>query len=213
MPRRESVLGQTFGHLEVLSEAADSATGKRRMRCLCFCGNTATVFLSDLRSGHTQSCGCAQVAMMVERNTVHGMARTPEHRAWIEMKKRCNNAKLRQYRLWGGRGVKVCLEWERNFAAFFAAVGSKPGPEYSLDRYPDKDGDYKPGNVRWATDGEQSRNTAQNIWVEINGRRQIFKDWCVELGQNYPRARMRLHLGWDPIEALLAPKNTRKKAA
>jgi hypothetical protein len=141
------------------------------------------------------------------------MAGTPEHSAWKEMKKRCRYKKHNQYHRYGGRGIRVCVEWEESFEAFFAYIGPKSSPEHSLDRFPNRDGNYEPGNVRWATDGEQSRNMCTNVWVEMNGKRQVLADWCNELGLNHARVRQRIHIGWNPIEALTAPKNARRKAA
>lgn len=74
------------------------------------------------------------------------------------MKNRCTNPKCQRYEIYGGRGIKVCDRWTASYEAFLADVGRRPGPEYSLDRYPDRDGNYEPGNVRWATRSEQMLN-------------------------------------------------------
>lgn len=85
---------------------------------------------------------------------------TPEYRAWQGMLNRCRSTKARLYYRYGGRGIKVCAKWEKNFAAFLADVGKRPTPNHSLDRI-DNNGNYEPGNVRWATMREQMRNTSR----------------------------------------------------
>jgi hypothetical protein len=80
---------------------------------------------------------------------------------WVNMKTRCNNPKSTQYEWYGQRGIKVCAEWQ-DFAAFLRDVGERPSKAHTLDRFPDKNGNYEPGNVRWATQKEQRRNTRSN---------------------------------------------------
>jgi hypothetical protein len=77
--------------------------------------------------------------------------------AWCGMKQRCLYPNHNRYHLYGGRGIKVCKRWLKNFKNFLADVGRAPGPEYSIDRI-NNDGNYEPGNVRWATKFEQARN-------------------------------------------------------
>ncbi len=89
--------------------------------------------------------------------SMHGMSRSPENMVWRGMKYRCYNKKLKNYRYYGGRGIKVCDRWLESFANFIEDVGLRPGKGYSLDRI-DNDGHYEPGNVRWATQTEQRRN-------------------------------------------------------
>lgn len=83
---------------------------------------------------------------------------TPEYRAWMGMKARCYLKTRKDFSSYGGRGIAVCDQWRDDFTAFLAAVGRRPSPAYSLDRYPDQNGNYEPGNVRWATSSEQAIN-------------------------------------------------------
>jgi hypothetical protein len=90
----------------------------------------------------------------------HGMAGTVEYQAWKSMKGRCYRPNYPNYRRYGGRGIKVCDEWSNSFTAFIKHIGMRPSINHSVDRI-NPDGDYEPGNVRWADAHMQSRNTSE----------------------------------------------------
>jgi hypothetical protein len=94
-------------------------------------------------------------------DTRHG--RTPEYYAWVSMIRRCHAPRARNYRLYGARGITVCQRWRESFPTFLGDVGRKPSPDLSLDRI-DNNGNYEPGNVRWATRSEQQRNKRPFQW-------------------------------------------------
>ena len=150
--RFNDLTGKTFGRWAVLSYA-----GERYWTCRCSCGVEKRVHGSNLAAAKSLSCGCLSVELTRNTFTKHGMARTPEHRAWSGMKDRCLNPNSDAYDRYGGRGISVFDGWIDDFAAFLAHVGSRPDAGYSLDRIKVNDG-YKPGNVRWATAVEQNRN-------------------------------------------------------
>jgi hypothetical protein len=91
------------------------------------------------------------------------MSGTPEHKAWIAMKQRCSNPKDGAWKNYGGRGIQVCERWISSFENFLADVGKRPSPEFSLDRFPNNDGNYEPGNVRWATKQDQIDNQRKHV--------------------------------------------------
>lgn len=94
-----------------------------------------------------------------------GASKLSEHGIWCAMRNRCNNPKNLKYYLYGGRGIKVCDEWERSFDQFYADMGPRPTRQHSIDRI-DNDGDYEPGNCRWATEQEQHDNNRRSITIE-----------------------------------------------
>ena len=157
------LVGRRFGRLVVVARAENDSRGHVRWECLCDCGNATTVWGSNLKrkTRSTRSCGClaqeARPARTARTFTKHGMYKSPEYRAWQNMRERCNNPKHPQFKDWGGRGITVCPEWMDSFEAFYADVGPRPGHRLSLDRI-DNDGDYEPGNVRWATHSQQMKN-------------------------------------------------------
>lgn len=134
--------------------------------------------------------------------TTHGMSKTPEFQAWLEMKTRCYNPKKYGYRRYGGRGIKVCAEWLYDFAAFFAHVGLRPSPQHSLDRWPNNDGDYEPGNVRWATRDEQHSNTCANRYLTLDGETFTLSQWAKRLGRSKSGLRYLLDQGYTLEQAL-----------
>ncbi len=135
----------------------------------------------------------------------HGMSRSPEYDAWVEMRQRCLNA--RKFPNHAGRGIKVCEEWSgpEGFVKFFEHVGLRPSPKHSLDRYPDKNGDYEPGNVRWATRIEQNNNTGRNHLLEYQGETLSVSQWQSKLGWPRNLILSRLKRGWSVERALTTP--------
>lgn len=93
--------------------------------------------------------------------------KTPGYSSWVGMKQRCLNPKCRNYGSYGGRGIKVHEPWIGSFEAFISYIGKKPGEGYSIDRYPNRDGNYEPGNVRWATAQQQSDNSSRVLVVRM----------------------------------------------
>lgn len=162
MPRPISVLGQRFGRLVVIEDDTMApARSKRTVRCRCDCGTECHPSVKNLKAGWTNSCGCLH-APHSESYRI-----TPEYRAWKAMKNRCGDKRRAEY---GQRGISVCERWRTSFAAFLSDMGRRPTPAHSLDRYPDNDGDYEPGNVRWATAKEQALNrraaVANSSWFK-----------------------------------------------
>lgn len=140
-----------------------------------------------------------------------GLSNSPEYRVLDAMIQRCHNPKTKYYANYGGRGIKVCDAWRGRggFAKFYQYVGPKPTPKHTIERI-DNDGNYAPGNVRWATRLEQMRNWRRNKMVTLNGRTQHVAAWARELGVNEQVLRYRLKAGWS-LEHLCDPPR-RKKA-
>lgn len=160
--------------------------GKAYWVCQCTCEfQTVVVVLGyDLRNDLSKSClRCSRKRSALARtdNKKHRMSGTKVYRAWQSMKNRCYNPDVTVYENYGGRGIQVCNRWLNSFENFYADMGDPPSNEHSIDRI-DVNGNYEPGNVRWATWKEQCRNKRNNIYIEFNGKRQTGAEWAKEFG-------------------------------
>ena len=137
---------------------------------------------------------------------------TPEYRTWLYIRARCYNKNNKGYPKYGGANppITVAPEWN-NFEQFLRDVGPRPSSNHSLDRYPNKSGNYEPGNVRWATKKEQNRNLKSNHLYEIDGVVRTLAEYIESCG--ITRAAMRRRLAkWDLHEALTTPNGAIRKS-
>lgn len=195
--------GHRFGRL-----VAMDYLGKRRWRCKCDCGKAALVQSNNLRSGKQVSCGCLRTELLRSRVLKHGHTSkretTPEYRAWQSMLKRCYSPNNTHYARYGGRGIEVAPEWRDDFPNFLRHVGPRPSAQHSLDRI-DNDGDYKPGNVRWASKSLQAKNQSRNRMYEFRGHSYCLADLREISGLKLVTLQTRLRLGWDVERAVTQP--------
>jgi hypothetical protein len=126
------------------------------------------------------------------------------------MIQRCTNPNDGRYASYGGRGIKVREEWLQ-FESFLSDMGERPQGK-SLDRYPDVNGNYEPGNCRWANPKEQSRNRRNNRMIEFDGKTATLSQWAEEIGVPRETLLSRLDRGWD-LQRALDPRVARQKAA
>jgi len=145
----------------------------------------------------------------------HGLSNTKAHKVWLDMRARCFNPKKERYKNYGGRGITVCKEWAGSdgFQAFYDYVSKLEhfGEEgYSLDRI-NVNGNYEPGNIRWATDAQQKRNRTDNHYVEINGEQMILSDVAKLAGVTKETIYKRISLGADLEQMLSKQKVTAER--
>lgn len=194
MPKAIDVIGQRFGSLVVVRQSDVRKWGGILRECQCDCGNTVLVSLSNLKAGSTTSCGCYHRKKLDEAIKKHGMSKTPVYITWMLMRQRCNNPNHPGYHNYGGRGIKVCPQWD-DFEQFFADMGERP-VEKTLDRI-DVNRDYCPENCQWATRIQQANNKRENIVISYDGKTLTLKQWSRELGMNYWTLHARYKRGWN----------------
>lgn len=120
------------------------------------------------------------------------------------MKVRCFNRNYERFANYGGRGIKVCDRWIASFEDFLADVGSRPSPEHSLDRI-NNDGNYEPGNVRWATRIQQMNNRSTSHKVKIGDVVLTLAEWARRSHINDNTVTSRLIYGWTEVDAVTVP--------
>lgn len=210
----ESYVGKKFGRLTILAlrpELKCSPLWKEHCLVICACGNKKTVLLDSLISGATTSCGCYARERVSDANTKHGYTkiRPRLYRIWENMRSRCNYVGNTNYKNYGGRGIKVCEEWN-NYEVFRGwALENGYTDNLTIDRI-DVNGNYCSDNCRWTTVKEQSRNKTVNHLLTLGGKTQCVSAWCEELKITESCLRKRLKLGWSVEKALLTPVKTNK---
>lgn len=189
-----------------------SHTGKHRATfwlCRCSCGTEKVKDAKSLRNGRSTQCRrCSPPYLRSGLHVVRVVANGPrqfesERAVWKGMISRCYCVADSSFIRYGARGIKVadCWRGPRGFYAFLSHVGPRPSAEHSIDRFPDNNGNYEPGNVRWATRHEQARNKSSNKMITINGVTKCQTDWERETGLPVGD---RIRRGW-PETMLLTP--------
>lgn len=202
--------GQRFGRLVVISHAQSAGMSRaHRWLCECDCGARIVALGTSLRSGETRSCGCLkrEIAKAAgDRTRTHGLSGSSTYNIWDSLRQRCTNPKRKDYPGYGGRGIRVCPRWD-DFECFLEDMGPRP-PGCSIERR-DVNGDYTPGNCRWATAVEQARNTRANKVLQFDGSRLCLNEWAEKIGMNKNTLQARLRRGWSVGRALSTPTDGR----
>ena len=198
--------GQKFGKLLMISRTnIQSKSRSYKWLARCDCGNEVVVVLADCRYGTTQSCGCLRKEISTARRLktvgyeIKTLRDSGAYKSWLRMRGRCfgkNNLDRHNY---SERGITVCGRWNE-FALFFEDMGERP-LGMTIDRI-NNDGNYEPGNCRWATSKQQARNRRNNTLVSINGQTHVLAEWAELLGINPQTVHDRMHRGWSAVRSL-----------
>lgn len=175
--------------------------------CLCDCGNTTIRLGARLRAQGGMDCGCgnkSRVAKSVAVTKTHGLSRHPIFYRWCQMLRRCNDPSCDTYMYYGGRGIAVCSDWLD--ISLFVKWAESNGfrKDLTLERI-DNNGNYEPGNCRWATRREQQHNKRDSIIIEAYGFRGVPSEWEERVGIGYKVIQGRIRRGWDRKDAVTIP--------
>lgn len=198
MAKIKNIVGQRFGRLVVIARAPNGphSTNYIQWFCLCDCGIEKIINGQNLRRGLTHSCGCFKQ----EKQTIHAESHSRTYQAWINMKARCRpNPENPFFKYYAARGIKFCARWDNSFVDFLTDMGGPCPPGMSLDRYPNNDGNYEPGNCRWATRKQQMNNTRNNHLITWRGETLTLRQWSERVGIKERTLLGRLENHW-PIE-------------
>lgn len=205
-------IGDRFGKLTVIKEYGYAIYGAKRRKqwlCRCDCGNEVVRENSYLKS-RCRSCGC---------DTVHGKYKNIMNKrlyeVWQSMRRRCNDNKYPKYQNYGGRGIKICEEWNDlsygygNFYNWSIENGydfNAKKLECTLDRI-DVNGDYCPENCRWISNIEQQHNKRNNVYITYKNETKCIAEWSKITGISETTIRNRVAKGWDSEKIFTTPVN------
>lgn len=179
---------QRFGRLRVVIPEGRKR-GRLAVLCICDCGRLAAPHKDKLLRGAINSCGCGRKK--------HGMARSKTYSSWAEMLRRTRGGHEQDFAHY--EGISVCPQWDPqqggSFEQFLADMGERPKGK-TLDRYPDREGDYCPENCRWATPAEQAENRRNTILLTYKSETLTLASWARRLGIGYSTMRHRYKAGW-----------------
>lgn len=221
--RAENLVGKKYNMLTVIGRDDNKVYSNGHTyvmwKCKCDCGNIVSVSALHLKNGHTKSCGCLHDNRVKYMNYTHGgkSKDNPDknrlYSIWSCMKDRCINPNSTSYINYGGRGIKVCDEWENDFESFMIwAINNEYDPHAergacTLDRI-DVNGNYCPDNCRWVNQKTQCNNTRRNIHIEYNDETHTIAEWSDISGLPASIIYSRIRLGWDTEKVFSTPAKT-----
>lgn len=188
------ITGMKFNKLLVLNREHNPRYKHASWLCRCDCGNLTVVVGNNLRNGGTKSCGCSKGDYISNALSGSPSLYPNEYNVYNGMKFRCFNQNSDGYIHYGEKGVTICDRWLESFDNFLTDMGLRPSNEHSIDRI-DYDGNYEPGNCRWATVTEQNRNRSNNVVITYYGLTLLMVDWAAAF--NLDRRKLRDYLKYS----------------
>jgi hypothetical protein len=200
--RFRDLTNMRFGKLLAIEPIKKSYDRKYYWKCICDCGKNSLALSGNLIKGNSTSCGCAR-GNIGDLTRKHGMTKTRIFKIWTGVRKRCTNPKCKSYKNYGGRGIIISPKWD-NFIDFYNDMKEGYADNLSLDRI-DHNGNYEPGNCRWATSKTQNRNRRNNYIITHNNKSKTVAEWAEISGIHYSVITYRIKNGWDIEKAIFTP--------
>lgn len=189
------LLNKKFGRL-TLVEFRYIRNKRHYFYAKCDCGNSKIVCYEDIKRGDTLSCGCIHRETLSNLRKTHGESKTRLYKIWLGIKKRCYCPTSSRYTYYGGRGIKMCSDWNSFFEFKKWAINNNYSDCLSIDRK-DANGNYEPNNCRWVSTLAQANNKRTSKFLLYNGEVLSLAEWCRKLNLNYNKTRSRLRYGWS----------------
>lgn len=208
-PKFIDLTGHRYGITTVIEYWCRLPIGRRTLwLCRCDCGNEHIARGNGLRTGDTKSCGCLSNGGRAAEH--HGYHHSPTYSTWLAMRDRCYNPNNASAAYYYDLGITICDRWRNSFTAFLKDMGERPDG-MTLDRWPDKNGNYEPGNCRWATVLQQNRNLRNTIMVEWDGVMVPLRALVEQFGMDINTVKYRMKNGASPKDALTVPTDKRRR--
>lgn len=207
------VIGDVFGNLTVIRIIRKTAG--LSVVCKCKCGKEREFKACEIYGVTKKFASCNINGCRRDPIVKHGCKRggkngsTTEYVCWVSMIQRCTNPSVKNYHRYGGRGIKVCARWLNSFQAFLEDMGEKPTSKHSIERK-NNNGNYEPGNCKWATQKEQSNNQCTNRFITANGKTLTVSQWSDKLGVTQDFLNNRVHRKWSDERIINEPKHNRR---
>jgi len=184
-----NLVGKQFGKLTVVK--LHHIKGGSYWLCICSCGKQTVNYIGDLRSGHTKSCGCLKIEKAGQQMLKHGMANTRFYATWVKILRRVRNPNCKEFKFYGGRGIRICKEWLKfeNFrndmlGSYKIACNKFRETNVSIERR-DTNGNYIPQNCCWIPFLKQCKNRRNTIRVRYGGKDMCLKDFSKIIHKPY----------------------------
>lgn len=191
----KNIADMVFGRLTAIKPVGKDKNGKTLWQCVCACGGEIERPIGALLSGNTKSCGCGRhIGFMREiekkKKEAFGIHHVRARNSWRHMIDRCTNPENKHFKDYGGRGILVCERWMA-LKLFVIDMGDPPDG-MTLDRWPNKNGNYELNNCRWATPKQQARNTRRNVLAWLGNELLCVAEISERTGVNHATLRSRI---------------------
>lgn len=204
-PKAEDLAGKRFGKLTVVKKIGRK-NRSNYWQCHCDCGNDVNCYQYNLMRGTSTSCGCLRSYYSKQSRNCHGESTGILYKKWSSIKTRCTNQNDPHYKDYGGRGIKLCDEWQEYWPFREWAYANGYQEDLTIERK-DVNGNYCPENCCWITGFEQASNKRRSVFLEYGGKKQTISQWSRELGIGKETIAYRVHAGWSAEECLFGKKN------